>query len=158
MKGWMGAGLVAGIAAGLLLAGTMNASVAQMKGDPVKERVALMKEISNANKTLGAYAKSGKGSMKNVKAAAQKISANAVKFVALFPKGTDNKAMEGKTRAKPEIWAKWAEFEKHGMGLKAAADKVASANDDAAMKAAAAAMGKSCGGCHKAFRGPKPKG
>jgi cytochrome c556 len=158
MKGWMGAGLVAGIAAGLLLAGTMGSSVAQMKGDPIKERVGLMKSISKANKVLGACAKKSKCDKMAVSAAAKTISASADKFVMLFPKGTSSADMKGKTRAKADIWAKWSDFEKANAALKAAADKVASAGDAAAMKAAAGGMGKACGGCHKPFRGPKPKG
>ncbi|MPY72226.1 MAG: hypothetical protein GEU92_19375 [Alphaproteobacteria bacterium] len=158
MKGWMGAGLLTGIAAGLVLAGAMNVSVAQMKGDPIEQRVALMKDISKANKAITAYGKTGKGKPEAVKAAAKKVSANAAKFVTLFPTGTSNAEMKGKTRAKPEIWAKRAEFEKAGAALKAAADKVAMAGDDEALKTAAADVSKACGSCHKAFRGPKPKG
>jgi cytochrome c556 len=156
MKGWMSAGLVAGIAAGIMLAGAMSPSVAQMKGDPIKERVALMKSISKANKTVTGYGKSGKGEPAAVKAAAAQVAADAMKFAMLFPKGTSSDDMKGKTRAKPDIWAKWGDFEKANMALVNAAKKVASA-DMGGLKAAAADVSKACGGCHKPFRGPKPK-
>lgn len=158
MKGWMGAGLLTGIAAGLVLAGAMNVSVAQMKNDPIKERVALMEEISKANKVITAYGKAGKGKPEAVRAAAKKVSGHAVKVVTLFPAGTSSDEMKGKTRAKKEIWTKRAEFEKAAAALKTAADKVAMAGDEKALKTAAADVSKTCGGCHKAFRGPKPKG
>ena len=35
--------------------------------------------------------------------------------------------------------------------------EVAATGDKAAIKVAAGAIGKSCGGCHKQFRGPKKK-
>jgi cytochrome c556 len=158
MKGWMGAGLLTGIAAGLMLAGAMNVSVAQMKDDPIKQRVALMKDISKENKAVTAYGKTGKGKPEAVRAAAKKISANATKLAMLFPKGTSSAEMKDKTRAKPEIWTKRAEFEKNLANLKASADKVAMASDEKALKTAAADVSKACGSCHKAFRGPKPKG
>lgn len=158
MKGWMGAGLLGGIAAGLMLAGAVNVSVAQMTGDPIKQRVALMEEISKANKVVTAYGKAGKGNPAAVREAAKKVSDHAVEVMTLFPAGTSSDEMAGKTRAKPEIWAKRAEFEKAGAALKTAADKVVMAGDEKALKAAAADVSGTCGGCHKAFRGPKPKG
>jgi cytochrome c556 len=65
---------------------------------------------------------------------------------------------EGATDAKPDIWQDWqgfqeriAELEKTARGLESAA----AGSDPAAMGPAVKALGKSCGGCHKAFRKPK---
>ena len=81
------------------------------------------------------------------------IVATADELLGLFPKGTD-RGMLGATatRAKPEIWKDWNTFKAKAGALKAAAKKVADGN-----LAAAGGIGKSCGGCHKLFRGKKAK-
>lgn len=162
MKGWTSVGLVAGIAAGFLIAGGGDISLAQMKkDDPVEHRIDLMKENSQANKKIAPLAKGKKVDPETAAAAARTIQANAKEFLTLFPSGTSSDELGGKTRAKPVIWAKMDQFKSAGMELVSAAErleKAAEQNDMDAMKTAATDMGKACGGCHKQFRGPKPKG
>lgn len=92
-------------------------------------------------------------------AAALKRSADTLAGVAmidqtpLWPKGSDNMAIEG-TRALPAIWdnpadlgAKWAAF---GASVPA----VQAATDAATLGAALGAMGATCGACHDANRAP----
>ncbi len=58
------------------------------------------------------------------------------------------------------IWEDWDKFKKASSTLAMNATNFAnwSAMGDAStLKAASGAIGKSCGGCHKPFRGPKPK-
>jgi cytochrome c556 len=150
----------AAAAAAILVAGVPQASLAQMGGDAVKERRAVMKDNSKTNKIVVAFVRKGKGSAAEVAAAGRRLAANATKLVTLFPKGTSLADMKGKTRAKPDIWLKWSDFEKRANALKMAGEKlamVAAAGDAAAIKGAAGEVRKSCGGCHKPFRGPKPK-
>jgi cytochrome c556 len=62
-----------------------------------------------------------------------------------------------KTRALSGIWTSQADFKAKADALSKAAGTVATAaksGDAAATKAAAAEMGKTCGGCHDTFRGP----
>ena len=61
------------------------------------------------------------------------------------------------TRALPAIWTDWSGFEKDAHALTAAAEhleKVAKAGDKDAIAKAAGGVGKACGACHKAYRGP----
>lgn len=64
------------------------------------------------------------------------------------------------SRAKPEIWADEAGF---AAALTALQDstarfvKVAKKKDVEAVKAGLEAVGAACGGCHQAYRGPKPQ-
>lgn len=79
----------------------------------------------------------------------------AADLVAAAFKGGD---ATGPTDAKSEIWSDWAGFEadiadfsKAAKGLEAAA----ASGDPAAIGPAMKMLGKSCGGCHKAYRKPK---
>lgn len=69
-----------------------------------------------------------------------------------------NNISEGATDAKIKIWSDWSGFEEAIAGLESAANALATAaasGDDAAVGPAVKALGKSCGGCHKAYRKPK---
>lgn len=117
--------------------------------DPVKDRQTTMKNISKANKALQQAAKAKDPAA--AKAAAMTLLAHAEKVEAMFPKGS-GEGYGKTTRAKPEIWTDWEKFQAASKDLEEATRKVA--NGDLG---AAADVGKSCGGCHKAFRGPKLK-
>lgn len=150
---------VAAIAVAVLSTGIPTVANADM--GIVKKRVAAMKSISKANKAVQGAAK-GKVSASKAAAAANEIAMLAEQIPTWFPKGTSSKdaGMAMETRAKPDIWAKMDDFKSKAGSLKAAAQnfaKVAAAGDKAAIAAAAGEVRKSCGGCHKAFRGPKPK-
>ncbi len=160
MHGLMKHGILAALAAAILVAGAPQVVLAQSAGDVIKERRALMKNNSKTNKIVGAFVKKGKGSAADVAAAGRRLASNAGKIAALFVKGTSASDGVGKTRAKPAIWAKWSEFQAAAAKLKSAGEnlaRVAATGDKAAIKVAAGAMGKSCGSCHKQFRGPRPK-
>ena len=75
-------------------------------------------------------------------------------LVALFPKGKEL----SESRAKPEIWSDSAGFNAANNNFIKAASDLANAlksGDIAASKLALKATGKTCGGCHKAYRLPK---
>lgn len=146
--------------AGLLLATAVTMAPFALKAQDAKtvveQRVALMK---GTGKAMGAIAKVAKGEAaygpETVKAA-ETVLANAKRIPAMFPKGSTT----ADSRAKPEIWEKWDDFEKHASGLQAEAAKlvqVAQAGDAAAIGAQLKATGMACGGCHKAYRKPEEK-
>ena len=154
MNGWFNRFLVAGLAVAILGLGSLASEPAF--ADPVKDRQAAMKSISKANKTLRAAAKDGKAA--EVEEQAKMIVALADKLPALFPKGTDRGTLDPKTtRAKPEIWTNWSDFQKRAGDLKSMAMQIASAAGKGDLSMADDGVNKACGGCHKAFRGPEVK-
>ena len=155
MKGWVKQFFVVGLAATVVSVGAMVAGPAY--ADAVKDRQAAMKSNAKAAKALQRAAK--KGDRAAVEKQAMRIVAIAEEIPALFPKGSDRRTLGAKaTRAKPEIWAKWDKFKADADALKSAAMQVASAAKGGGdMMMAAKGLGKACGGCHKAFRGPKAK-
>lgn len=81
--------------------------------------------------------------------------ANMAQLIA--PAFKENVATDA-TDAKPEIWQDWSKFESKIVDFKEAArnlEAAASGADPAAVGPAMKALGKSCGGCHKAFRRPE---
>ena len=147
------------IAAGFALAVFGSGfATAPAYADPLKDRKAAMKNLSKSNKVVVSYAK-GSGDLASAVAAAKKIASLAETLPQLFPHGS-GMGYGTKTRAKPEIWKDWGKFQKASATLAMNANNFAkwSAMGSAdTMKSAAGAIGKSCGGCHKSFRGPKPK-
>lgn len=136
--------------------GNGGAVVAQTDPQAISEkRRDLMKEMSSARKALRKSAKAGKAGAAEV-AQAEKIAAVIAQLENLWVAGSGSDMVKG--RAKPEIWKNEADFKERFAKLqKAAADGVKAAKAGDA-KGISAAMGDTgCGGCHKRFRGPKPK-
>lgn len=151
MNSWVKQFLAAGLAVAVVGAGSV---AAQQAPDAVQDRQETMKSISKANKTLRAAAK--KGDAAAVEKQAKMIVVLAEKLPALFPKGTDRGTLDPKmTRAKPEIWAKWDDFQAKANELKSMATQIASAAGKGDLAMAGDGVNKACGGCHKPFRGPK---
>jgi cytochrome c556 len=130
-------------------------------GKAVKARQAYMTVIGFNMGGLGAMAK---GESEYDAATATAMAGNLsllsqMNTGGLWPKGTDNAAMPGKTRALPKAWEDYAAVaEKHEAFTKAAANLAAEAGKGKeALGAAMKDVGKSCGGCHKPFRAPKKK-
>ena len=147
--------VAAGLAVAVLGAG-MTAGTAS--ADPVKDRKNAMKTMGKANKTIGEFAKGG-GDLTAAVAAAKQIASTAETLPGMFPKGSGD-GYGKTTRAKADIWKDWEKFQASTKALVVAANNFANWSqmaDASTMKSAAGAIGKSCGGCHKAFRGPKPK-
>ena len=95
------------------------------------------------------------GPAANAVAPAETIAATSGKVPALFPAGSDKGA---ETWAKPEIWANKSDFDMKAMNAKAAAEKLAAsakAGNMDAVKADFAALGGTCGACHRPYRTPK---
>src|SRR5258705_13944616 len=88
---------------------------------------------------------------------AEAISLHAQRIPSLFPEGS----LTDKSKAKPEIWQKWPEFQAAAKNFDSQAAKLRDAartKDLAATTAAAKAFGRqACGTCHTPFRVPPPQ-
>ena len=154
MKGRLGMWSVmvgGGLTAGLIV-GCATAQTAKTHDQVVEERQQLMKDHGAAWKHVQDQLKAG--TLDGVAADAQKMSDNAKKIPALFPEGS----MTEKSKAKPEIWQKKAEFDAAAKNFGDQADKLKAAaqtNNMEAVQAVAKDFGRNaCGTCHQPFRVP----
>lgn len=125
-------------------------------GEAIEKRKALMKEQGAAMRSIQEKLKAGQAQA--IGPEALKLAATARQIPALFPEGS----LDPKTsRAKAEIWQKWADFEGYAKTLESKATQVAAASKTGTPQATGAAvadLGKTtCGACHNAFRGPEIK-
>jgi cytochrome c556 len=124
--------------------------------DAIKKRQALMKEQGAAMKSIQDKTKAGQ--VREIAPDAEKLAQTAKQITPLFPKDSLD---PNTSRAKPEIWQKWSEFEGHAKNLETRATKlaeVAKTGNAEATNAAVADVGKpTCGACHTTFRGPEIK-
>ena len=120
----------------------------------IKERRALMKGNSKANKAIKKALK--KKDYTTVEAKAKAIAAAMDKLPDLFPKGTTSE----KSRAKAAIWEKWDKFDEKRIAMKTAAEELAGAAgamDGDKVASLVKGFGKKCGSCHRSFRKKKKK-
>jgi len=123
--------------------------------DVVADRQRLMK--LNGASWADAQAKLKAGNVEAVAVNAETMALIATQIVALFPEGS----LTDKSKAKPEIWQKWPEFEAAVKNYGVQAEKlrdVARSKDQAATEAVAKEFGRqACGTCHQPFRVPPPQ-
>ncbi|MBR9863913.1 c-type cytochrome [Neptunicoccus cionae] len=138
----------------VLSAGVFSPAVANEAA--IKARQSLMQLYAFNLGQLGAMAK---GTMEYDSGAAQAaadnlLAAASMNQMAMWPEGSDNVAMAGKTAALPEIWTTFPKITESSQALVAAAESMASVagNDLDSLRGAMGEIGKSCGGCHKSFR------
>lgn len=147
-------GLAVGLVAGCTSSSPQPSGVART-GDVVADRQLLMKTQGQAMSEINAKLKTG--NIDGVASDAATLGRTAREIPALFPAGSTSP----KSRAKPEIWQKRAEFDNYAKNLEAQSRKVAEVartKDQAATQAAVTEMGRTtCGACHNAFRGPEIK-
>lgn len=131
-----------------------------LAADPsIKARKALMQLYKFNVSQLGGMAK---GAIPYDAKTASAAANNLKTLVSLnqeymWPAGTDNNAMPGETRALPAMWTDYPAVENNIKAMAAAADTMAASagTDLASLQGAMGALGASCSGCHKKFRGPK---
>jgi cytochrome c556 len=121
-------------------------------GDVVADRQRLMKLNGASLQDLNAKLKAG--NIEAIAVNAETIALNAQHIAALFPQGSAS----DKSKAKPEIWEKFGEFEAHAKNLQAKAETLrdaARSKDAAATEAAAKDFFRlNCNTCHTPFRVP----
>jgi cytochrome c556 len=150
--------LLAGV---LVVSTTVVVGCAKMKsmvgmGDPIVERQQLMKEQGAAMKSIQDRLKAGQHQA--IGPDAEKLVATSKRIPSLFPEGSLNPNI---SRAKPEIWQKWPEFQANAKTLEAKATALAALSKTGTAEATSAAavdLGKTtCTRCHDSFRGPEIK-
>ena len=133
----------------IIIIGLALHSHAQDKTALQQERTATMKILARSM-----------GQLKNASDTADmKIPAIAIasatnKLFNMWPSGSGG----GNTRAKAQIWSDKTDFKAKLMDLKKASDKLLSSVDGSDLSLAKTAfigVGRTCGTCHKLYRGPK---
>ena len=148
------ASVVIGSLAALVLG--IVVSQAQMKvgsGDVVADRQRLMKLNGASAKDLNDKVKAGQ--IEAMAVNAETIAMNAEHIPMLFPKGS----LTDKSKAKPDIWEKWPEFEAAAKNMETKAVELrdaARAKDQAKVEALMKNFGReACGTCHQPSRQPQ---
>lgn len=146
--------VVGGLTA-VTLAGCAKALPVSWSGDVVADRQRLMKLHGALWKDIQDKAKAG--NIAGIEVSAEALAVSSTRIPAFFPEGS----LTDKSKAKPEVWQKWAEFEKAAMALRTEAEKlrdVAAKKDAAATQAVMKDFGRNaCGACHQPFRVPPPQ-
>lgn len=138
--------VVGALAAGAIVGG---ATIAVAQADIVKERQENRKQAGAAMRAIKAVIDS-KGATAPAVEQAAKLKTLEAAFVKMFPPGSDKDS-----KALPTVWTDWAGFQAASKASDTAYDKLAVAagsGDMAALQAAFAETGKSCGACHDKFR------
>jgi len=114
-----------------------------------------MKAHGDAWKNVQDSAKAG--NWQAVASNADMMADSAKRIPGLFPEGS----MTEKSKAKPEIWQKWSEFQAAAKNLENRAGTLrdqAVAKDAAAVQITVTTFGRdACGTCHTPFRVPPPQ-
>jgi cytochrome c556 len=150
----------------LVRAGVVIVAVATLAGcasmgrmsadDAIAERQKLMKAQGAAMQSISGKLKAGQ--VQAVAEDARKLEETSKQITKLFPEGSVNPST---SRAKPEIWQKWSEFEGYAKTLEAKAEQLEQAAKSGNAQATQAALSdvnrSACTPCHQAFRGPEIK-
>ncbi len=145
------ASLVIGIGAGCA-----GKSMSKMgSGDVVADRQRVMKLQGASWADIQAKAKAG--NIEAIAVNAETLAMTAQQIPALFPEGS----LTEKSKAKPEVWQKWAEFEAAAKNLETQAAKLRDAsrakNQQLTQDLVKDFGRTACGTCHTPFRQPPPK-
>jgi cytochrome c556 len=130
-------------------------SQAQMigSGDAVADRQRLMKLNGASARDMNDKLKAGQ--IEAIAVNAETIAISAQHIPSLFPKGS----LTDKSKAKPDVWEKWSEFEAAAKNLEAKASELrdaARAKDQPKVEALMKDFGRNaCGTCHTPFRQPQ---
>ena len=143
------------VALALASSATGQSTTKLWTSDVVADRQRLMK--LNGASWADAQAKLKAGNAEAVAANAETMALIATQILPLFPEGS----LTDKSKAKPEIWQKWPEFETAVKNYAMQAEKLRDAartKDLAATEAVAKDFGRqACGTCHTPFRVPPPQ-
>jgi cytochrome c556 len=150
------AGIILGSLVALVVAGCATGQKSTMEpADFVAERQRLMKNVGANWADIQNKVKAGNTDAVAVNAEA--LSLHAQRIPGLFPEG----ALTDKSKAKPDIWQKWPEFQAAAKNLENRAGTLrdqAVAKDAAAVTTTVATFGRdACGTCHTPFRVPPPQ-
>jgi len=121
-------------------------------GDVVYDRQRLMK--IQAEQWSEIQAKFKAGNIKGIAVNAEVEAVTSMQIVSLFPEGS----LTAKSKAKPEIWDRWGEFEATAKNLTIWSERLRDASQANDEKVVADIMKDysrvACDSCHTAFGGP----
>ena len=145
--------LVIGVLAAVIAAGC--ATKPKMgSGDIVADRQRLMK--LNGASWADVQAKAKAGQIEAIAVNAETMALNSMHIPSMFPEGS----LTDKSKAKPEVWQKWAEFESAAKNLvtwsERLRDAARSKNTQATQDVMKDFGRQACGTCHTPFRVPPP--
>lgn len=144
------ASLVIGVAVGCA---TQSASK-MGSGDVVADRQRLMKSVGGNWADIQAKAKAG--NIEGIAVNAENLALSSQVIPSLFPAGSGT----DKSKAKPDIWQKWPEFESAARNLGVQAEKLRDAarakNEQLTQELVKDFGRQACGTCHTPFRQPPP--
>ncbi|MGI9373676.1 MAG: c-type cytochrome [Hyphomicrobiales bacterium] len=154
--------LLTGLSAATFAAVTLLASGAMADGHlekAIKARQAQMALYSFNLGQLGAIAKGQADYDAKVAAAAAAnlLAVAKIDGAAMWPQGSDDEAMPGKTRALKKAWTTYPAVVENQKQLLEALEAMnaAAGKDLESLQGAMGGVGKACGACHKAFRAEK---
>ena len=144
-------GLALGLAAGCASKGMSKTG----SGDVVADRQRLMKLQGASWADIQAKAKAG--NIEGIAVNAETLAFTSQRITGLFPEGSDTE----KSKAKPEVWQKWPEFERAAKNLEVQAEKLRDAskakNEQLTQDIVKDFGRNACGTCHTPFRQPPPR-
>ncbi|MGH7302604.1 MAG: c-type cytochrome [Candidatus Rokuibacteriota bacterium] len=148
-------GVIFGSLVALAAGGCASGSKSMSTADVVAERQRLMKNVGANWADIQNKVKAG--APDTVAVNAEALSLHAKQIPSLFPEGSRT----DKSKAKPDIWQKWPEFQAAAKNLENRAGTLrdqAMAKDGAAVTATVGTFGRdACGACHTPFRVPPPQ-
>src|SRR5262245_46476805 len=140
------------VAVGLAAAVTVAIAASD---DVVAERQRIMKLQGASWNDIQAKAKAG--NIEAIAVNAETLAITSQMIPGLFPKGS----LTDKSKAKPDVWEKWSEFEAAAKNLETEADKLRDAakskNEQLTQDIVKDFGRKACGTCHTPFRVPPPR-
>ena len=146
--------LVRTIILGAIIASAAAAPVLAAAADVIRTRIAELRELGAQFKNVNDELKKDDPSPMILQISARQIRDVAKNQYGWFPAGSGPEAGV-KTKAKPEIWAKPADFKAAQDNFAKQANaffQVASKGDVASMRTQVRQLGAACGGCHRTFR------
>jgi cytochrome c556 len=152
----VGIGLTLASLVALVVVGCATGMATKMgSGDPVADRQRLMKNVGANWADIQNKVKAGNAEAVAVNAEA--LALHAQRIPSVFPEGS----LTEKSKAKPDIWQKWPEFQAAAKNLENRAGALrdqAVAKDAAAVTTTVSTFGReACGACHTPFRVPPPQ-
>jgi cytochrome c556 len=154
-RGHVRAGIVVGTLTALVFGGCATSAPKMSATEIVTERQRVMK--LNGASWADAQAKFKAGNIEAIAVNAETMAMNAREIPKLFPEGS----MTADSKAKPEIWQKWSEFDADAKNLQMMSEKLrdaAKSKNTAATEAIMKDFGReACGTCHTPFRVPPPR-
>lgn len=132
-------------------------SPARSPAQLIQNRQAGYKQIGAAFRGIQEQVRASEPNLATLRQHTAALARLAPQVSGWFPAGTGPEAGV-RTRALPLIWANGHAFRTASVNLVVAArqlDTASRGTDLAAIRAAAQALGRTCGGCHDQFRGPE---